>query len=211
MMELQIAEVVSISCQLMDIGFPITDQLLTSAIRVKLLESWDTLKTVLVNTRGMGQSSKGVISQILAKEHYCVHATGGDATAYYTKSALKRKKKKVKKCSYCNNKGHIASECHKREYEERSSGSNSASNTSNGRTLGKSSWSKSSSGKSLSGKLLSRMLNCKATNSAKIAATNSDFNSDLDKTIQVFMAHTATNKDIKHIYKTKAKLCQCNL
>jgi len=38
-MEPQIAEVVSIAHQLMDIGFPIMDQLLTSTIRIKLLES----------------------------------------------------------------------------------------------------------------------------------------------------------------------------
>ena len=210
-MELQIAEVVSISCQLTDIGFPITDQLLASAIRVKLPESWDTLKMVLANTGGTGQSSKGVISQILAEEHHCVHAMGGDATAYYAKSALKRKKKKVKKCSYCNNKGHIASECCKCEHEERSSGLNLALNTSNGRLLGKSLSSKSLLGKLSSGKSLSRMLNSKATNSAKIAAADSDSNSDSDETVQVFMACTATNENIKHIYKTKAKLCQCNL
>ena len=159
----------------------------------------------------MGQSSKGVISQILAEEHHCVHATGGDATAYYAKSAPKERKKKVKICSYCNNKGHITFKCCKCEHEERSSGSNSASNTSNGRTLAKSSSSKSLSGKTSSGKLSSRMLNSKATDSAKIAATNSDCNSDSDKTVQVFMAHTATNEDIEHVYKMKAKLCQCNL
>jgi hypothetical protein len=38
-MELQIADIVSITCQLTDIGFPITDQLLASVIRVKLPES----------------------------------------------------------------------------------------------------------------------------------------------------------------------------
>jgi len=207
MMELQIAEVVSISCQLTDIGFPITDQLLASAIRVKLPESWDTLKMVLANTGGTGQSSKGVISQILAEEHHRVHATGGDATAYYTKSTLKGKKKKVEKCSHCNNKGHIASKCCKCEHEERSSGSNLALNTLNGRLLGKSLLSKSLLGKSSSGKSLSRMLNSKATNSAKIATTDSDSNSDSDETVQVFMACTATNEDIKRIYKTKAELC----
>ena len=38
-MEPQISEVVSITCQLTDVGFPITDQLLASTIRVKLPES----------------------------------------------------------------------------------------------------------------------------------------------------------------------------
>jgi len=38
-MELQIADIVAIARQLTDIGFPILDQLLASAIRVKLLES----------------------------------------------------------------------------------------------------------------------------------------------------------------------------
>jgi hypothetical protein len=85
-MEPQIADVMSIACQLTDIGFPITDQLLASAIRVKLLGSWDTLKMVLANTTGGAQTSKGVISQVLAEEHRQVHAAGGDATAYYAKS-----------------------------------------------------------------------------------------------------------------------------
>ncbi len=52
-MELQIAEVVSITCQLTDIGFPVSDQWLTGMIKVKLPATWDTLKTVLSNT---GQS-----------------------------------------------------------------------------------------------------------------------------------------------------------
>jgi hypothetical protein len=38
-MEPQITEVVSIAYQLMDIGFPIIDQLLAGAIRIKLPES----------------------------------------------------------------------------------------------------------------------------------------------------------------------------
>jgi hypothetical protein len=54
--------------QLTDVGFPITDQLLAGAIRVKLPESWDTLKTILANTGGKHQMSKSVISQILAEE-----------------------------------------------------------------------------------------------------------------------------------------------
>jgi hypothetical protein len=68
LMEPQIAEVVSIMQQLTDVGFPITDQLLAGAIRVKLPESWDTLKTILANTGGKHQMSKSVISQILAEE-----------------------------------------------------------------------------------------------------------------------------------------------
>ncbi len=92
-MELQITDIVAIACQLTDIGFPVSDQLLAGVIRVKLLESWDTLKTVLANTTGGAQSSKGVISQVLAKEHRQVHAAGGDATAYFAKSTPKGKKK----------------------------------------------------------------------------------------------------------------------
>jgi hypothetical protein len=92
-MELQIADVVAIACQLTDIGFLVSDQLLASVIRVKLLESWDTLKMVLANTSGGAQSSKGIISQVLAKEHRWVHAAGGDAMAYFAKGALKGKKK----------------------------------------------------------------------------------------------------------------------
>ncbi len=52
-MELQIAEVVSITCQLTDISFPVSDQWLTGMIKVKLPATWDILKTVLSNT---GQS-----------------------------------------------------------------------------------------------------------------------------------------------------------
>jgi hypothetical protein len=84
---------VSIARQLTDIGFSIIDQLLAGVIRVKLPGSWDTLKTVLANTSGGAQTSKGIISQVLAKEHHRVHAAGGDTTAYYAKSALKGKKK----------------------------------------------------------------------------------------------------------------------
>jgi hypothetical protein len=147
-MEPQIAEVVLTTCQLMDIGFPITDQLLASMIRIKLPESWNTLKTVLANTGGMAQTSKGVISQVLAEEHRRVHAAGGDAATYFAKAAPKGKKRHGKKmCSYCKNKGHTTSECRKCEQEEKPSGLNSALNTSSGKTLGK-----SSSGKSLSGK-----------------------------------------------------------
>jgi hypothetical protein len=71
-MEPQIADIMAITCQLTDIDFPVLDQLLASAIRVKLPESWDTLKTVLTNTTGGAQTSKGVISQVLAEEHCCV-------------------------------------------------------------------------------------------------------------------------------------------
>jgi hypothetical protein len=92
-MELQITDIMSITCQLTDIGFPIMNQLLASVIGVKLLESWDTLKMVLANTIGGAQTSKGVISQVLAEEHCWVHAAGGNATAYYAKSTLKGKKK----------------------------------------------------------------------------------------------------------------------
>jgi len=144
--EPQIAEVVSIAHQLMDIGFPITDQLLAGAIRIRLPESWNTLKTVLENTGGMAQTSKGIISQVLAKEHHHVHTAGGDMTAYYTKATSKGKKT----CSYCKNKGHTTSECCKCKEEKRSSGLNLALNTSSGKTLGKSLSSKSSSAKSSS-------------------------------------------------------------
>jgi len=130
-MELQIADVVAIARQLTDIGFPILDQLLASAIRVKLPESWDTLKTVLANTTGGAQTSKGVISQVLAEEHCCVHAAGGNATAYYAKGTAKGKKK-GKRCSHCKNKGHVTSKCCKHEPEESTS-----SNTSTGKTSGK--------------------------------------------------------------------------
>jgi hypothetical protein len=114
-MEPQIAEVMSIAHQLTDIGFSIIDQLLAGAIRIKLPESWNTLKTVLANTGGTAQTSKGIISQVLAEEHRHVHAAGGDTTTYYAKAALKGKKKHGKKCSYCKNKGHTASECRKCE------------------------------------------------------------------------------------------------
>jgi NAD(P)H-flavin reductase len=100
---------------------------------------------VLTNTTDGAQTSKGVISQVLAEEHHWVHAAGGNAMAYYAKGATKGKKK-GKQCSYCKNKGHITSECCKCKLEESTS-----SNTSTGKTLGK-----SQSEKSLSAKLSSR-------------------------------------------------------
>jgi hypothetical protein len=206
-MEPQITDIVSIACQLTDIGFPITDQLLAGMIRVKLLGSWDTLKTVLANTIGGAQTSKGVISQVLAKEHRWVHAAGGDATAYYAKSTLKGKKK-GKQCSHCKNKGHITSECHKHEQEETTS-----LKASSGKTSGKSQSGKSSLGKSSSRDSSSKPQSSRATDSAKIVTTDSDSssNSDSNDTVQVFIACTSPDKDVEHIYKTRAELCQSNL
>ena len=211
-MEPQIAEVVSIARQLTDIGFPITDQLLAGAIRIKLPESWNTLKTVLANTGGTAQTSKGVISQILAEEHRHVHAAGGDASAYFAKAAPKGKKKRGKKtCSYCKNKGHTASECRKREQEEKPSGSNSSSNGSSGKTSGKSSSGKSSKASSRSSS--SRPSSSRTTDSARIVAadSDSDSSSDSDDTVQVFMARATLDEDVERVYKTKAELRQCNL
>jgi hypothetical protein len=158
---------------------PIMDQLLAGTIRVKLPGSWDTLKTVLANTTGGAQTSKGIISQVLAEEHCQVHAAGGNATAHYAKSAPKGKKK-GKHCSHCKNKGHVASKCHKHEQEE-----TTLLKASSSKTLGK-----SQSGKSLSGKSSSRgssfkPLSSRATNSAKIvtANSNSSSNSDSDNTV----------------------------
>jgi hypothetical protein len=56
-------------------------------------------------------------------------------------------------------------------------------------------------------------LSSRATDSAKIITANSDssLNSNSNDTVQVFMACTTLNEDVKHIYKTKAKLCQSNL
>ena len=206
-MEPQITDVVSIACQLTDIRFPITDQLLASTIRVKLPGSWDTLKTVLTNTTGGAQTSKGVISQVLAKEHCWVYAAGGDATDYYAKSAPKGKKK-GKRCSHCKNKGHVASECRKCEQEETTSSKASSSKTS-----GKLQSRKSSPGKLSSRGSSSKPQSSRATDSAKIVTADSDSssNSDSDDTVQVFMACTTLDEDIEHVYKMRAELCQSNL
>jgi len=195
--------------QLTDIGFPITDQLLVGAIRVKLPESWNTLKTVLANTGGKGQTSKHVISQILAEEHRRIRAAGGDATTYFAKSSSKAKKKQDngKKCTHCKRKGHDVSECRtlKREQEEKASGSNakSSDNTSSGKP------SNRSSGRT-SGKA-PRPSSRKASNTAKVAAAESDSSSDSDGTVQVFMARATTqpiasNEQVERVYKTKAEL-----
>jgi hypothetical protein len=183
------------------------DRLLAGTIRVKLPGSWDTLKTVLTNTTGGAQTSKGIISQVLAEEHCQVHTAGGNTTAYYAKSALKGKKK-GKQCSHCKNKGHVASKCHKHEQEE-----TTLLKASSRKTLGKSQSGKSLSGKSSLRGSSSKPLSSRATNSAKIVTANSDSssNSDSDNTIQVFMAHTTLDEDVKHVYKTKAKLRQSNL
>jgi hypothetical protein len=164
----QIAEVVSIMRQLTNIRFPITDQLLTSTVRVKLLESWDTLKTILANMGGKNQMSKSVISQILAEEQCHIQAAGGDTSAYFTWSTGKGKKKQNnrKKCSYCKHKGHNVSECCtvKQEQEEKASSLNTKSADA------------STSGKSPS-KSLSNLSFMKVAN----VNTNSDL--DSDKTI----------------------------
>ena len=188
------------------------DQLLAGVIRIKLLESWNTLKTVLTNTGGTAQTSKGVISQVLAEEHRHVHAAGRDAATYFAKATPKGKKKRGKKmCSYCKNKGHTTSECCKREQEEKPSGSNSAPNTLSGKTSGKSSSGKSSKPSSQSSS--SRTSSSRTTDSAKIVAadSDSDSSSDSDETVQVFMACAISNEDVEQVYKTKAELRQCNL
>jgi hypothetical protein len=81
--------------------FPITNNWVTGLIKVKLLASWEMLKTVLANTEEGKLTSKGVIAQILAEEHCCICKARGDATAYYIKSLGKGKK-----CSHCKRKGH---------------------------------------------------------------------------------------------------------
>ena len=194
-MEPQIANVVSITCQLNNMGFPVSDQWLTAILKVKLPESWETLKTVLANAEEGKQTSKGVISQILAEEHRRIRAAGGDTTAYFTKSTAKGKKKSGngKKCSHCNRRGHNVSECRalKKEQEETASGSNTKSNSSSsGKTPGKA--------------------------SAKVAAADG---SDSDETVQVFMAlavptptvEPIAEPTIERVYKTKAELHQSNL
>ena len=151
--------------------------------------------------------SKNIISQILAEENCCIQAAGGDAMAYFAKSLGKAKKKQDnrKKCTHCKCKGHNISKCRtlKREQEEKAlnTSSNSASSRSSGKSSGKSS---SNTSKSLSCK-------GKGSNSAKIAAAESDSDSGLDDTIQVFLACMAPDEEVEHIYKMKAELCQSNL
>ena len=112
-----------------------TDNWVIGLIKVKLPVSWKTLKTVLANAEEGKLTSKGVIAQILAKEHCCICKARGDATAYYTKSSGKGKKEKEngkKKCSHCKCKGHDVSECCtlKWEQEEKAFGSTPKSSTS---------------------------------------------------------------------------------
>jgi len=134
-----------------------------------------------MNTRGGKQTSKNVISQILAKENHHIQAAGEDATAYFAKSLGKVKKKQDngKKCTHCKHKGHNISKCRmlKQEQEEKALGSNNSSNSALGRSSGK------SSGKSSS--IISKSLSHKGkgSNSAKIAATESDSDSGSDDTV----------------------------
>src|SRR5216683_7315006 len=181
--------------------------LLAGMIRVKLPESWDTLKMVLANTTGGAQTSKGIISQVLAEEHHQVHAAGGDAMAYYAKGALKGKKK-GKRCSRCKNKGHVASKCCKHELEE-----TALSNTSTGKTSGKSRSGKSSSNKPFTRGSTSKPLSSRAPNFAKIVAADSDSgsSSSSDDTVGAYIACLSADEDVEHVYKTKAKLCESNL
>src|SRR6266851_7614627 len=132
-MEPQIANLISITHQLSNLKFPITNVWVTGLIKVKLPVLWEMLKTILANTEEGKLTSKGVISQILAEEHCHIRTAGGDTTAYYAKSSGKVKKKdNRKKCSHCKRKGHDISECRtlKWEQEEKSSRSTSRSGTS---------------------------------------------------------------------------------
>jgi len=176
-MEPQIANLISITCQLSDLKFPITDLWVTGPIKVKLLALWEILKTILTNAKKGKLTSKGVISQIVAKEHCCIHIAGGDTTVYYTKSLGKEKKKDSgKKCSHCKHKRHNISKCYtlKQEQEKKASGSTPKSSSSflgkvlKGKSSGKgsSNTSKGSSG-------------CAST---KVATTNTDLD-DSDETI----------------------------
>jgi len=202
LMEPQIANLLTITHQLSDLKFPMTDNWVTGLIKVKLPASWETLKTVLANAEEGKLTSKGVIGQILAEEHCCIHMARGDATAYYAKSSGKGKKKKDnrKKCSHCKCKGHNISKCHtlKWEQEEKAARSTPKSSTS---SSGKASNGKSSS-KALS-KNTSKGLSGRA--SAKVATADTDLD-DSDKTIQVFMACAISEQPIKCVFKTKAEL-----
>jgi len=162
---------------------------------------------VLANTTGGAQTSKGVISQVLADEHHRVHAAGGDAMAYYAKGTPKGKKK-GKRCSHCKNKGHVTSECHKCEPEETTS-----SNTSTGKTSGKSQSGKSSLSKPSTRGSTSKPPSSRATDSTKIVAADSDSSSSSssDDTVGAYMARLSADEDIEHVYKTKAELRKSNL
>jgi hypothetical protein len=130
-MEPQIANVISIACQLNAINFAVSDQWLTSMLRVKLLVSWNTLKTVLAHVKDGKLTSKGVIVQILAKEHHCICEDGRDAKAYYMKSLGKGKgkqnRKKGKECSHCDRKWHDISECYTLKWEQEEKASKTSS------------------------------------------------------------------------------------
>jgi hypothetical protein len=134
-MEPQINNIISIAHQLNAINFPISDQWLTGMLQVKLPSSWNTLKTILTHVEDGKLTSKGVIAQILAKEHCRIREDSGDAKAYYAKSLGKGKGKqncrKDKKCSHCDCKGHNVSERYtlKWEQEEKASKANSRSGT----------------------------------------------------------------------------------
>jgi len=183
LMEPQIANLISITRQLSDLKFLMTDNWVTGLIKVKLPASWETLKTILTNTEEGKLTSKGVIAQVLAEEHHRIHEAGGDATAYYAKSSGKGKKKKDngKKCSHCKRKGHNVSECHmlKQEQEEKASRLTTLFNSPSGKSSGRSSgkYSGKSSGKA------SKSLPHNGSSSAKIATTESDSDSGSDDTV----------------------------
>jgi len=200
-MEPQINNIISIMRQLNMINFPVSDQWLMGMLRVKLPLFWNTLKTMLVHIEDKKLMSKGVIAQILAKEHRRIHKGGRDSKAYYAKSLGKGKGKpnhrKEKECSHCDCKGHNISECYKlkreKEEKEKVSKANSRSST------------------PFSSKGSSRSLSSKSA-SAKIAKANTDSSdSGLDKTVQVYMACATSTPytpepTIKRVYKTKAEL-----
>ena len=138
-MQPQLVALTQTAQQLVTAGLPVDDKLLAYLLVLRLPPSYATLRTVLSNTERTKITSKGIITQILAKERQRVRAAGGDVTVYYANAKAKAKRGKQlntlstmpnvgssmstasngKKCSYCRKLGHEKSKCRKLKAKEK--------------------------------------------------------------------------------------------
>ena len=132
----QLDKVIFANHQLEAANVIIPDIVIAHYIALHLPDSYSTLRTVLTSSDSTKMTSKWVIDQVVAEEHHRITKFDGNANAYFAK--VNKNKSRAndsrssydpgKKCSYCDRKGHDASECRKKQREENNQ--NSTSNTS---------------------------------------------------------------------------------
>ena len=72
------------------IGCGVNDKMLAYIIIMAVPNTLQMLKSILFNKDDMTIMSDAVIKQILVDKEHCVHASGGTATAYFTKASKKK-------------------------------------------------------------------------------------------------------------------------